>query len=203
VFKALFGLRDRTHSVEAAAGLAYAYRPSLIGAAHRCELADQGLAWRNGRRSGTWAYVDIASIRLSYRPMGMQQHRFRADINHTDGRHITIFSTSKQTVALMEPQAGYAAFMVNLHDRMAAAGSPVMLRAGLRPGIYNAVVTMLVLLALAMSALLVRALWTGEWAGAAFIVAFSGLFAWQIRGFLRWNRPRSYTFEAVPEELLR
>ncbi|MET0969423.1 MAG: hypothetical protein ABWY18_09510 [Tardiphaga sp.] len=203
MFRTLFRFRDRADIAVAAPGLAYAYKASLIGAAHRYELTDHGLAWRTGRRSGVWAYADIATIRLSYRPMGMQQNRFRADVDHVDGRHITIFSTSKQTVALMEPQAGYAGFIVNLHDKMAAVQSPAALRAGLRPGIYNTIVTVLALLALAMTALLVRAVWTGEWAGAAFVVAFSVLFAWQIRGFLRRNRPRSYTFVTVPGELLR
>lgn len=202
VFRRLFRLRNEAFAADAAPGNAYAYKASLIGAAHRYELTDNGLSWRIGRRSGIWTYADIASIRLSYRPMGMQHRRFRADIDHVDGRHITIFSTSKQTVALMEPQAGYAAFLINLHDRLAQADSRVALRAGLRPGIYTAIVTTLALLALAMAALLVRALWTWEVGGAVFIVAFSVLFGWQISSFLRRNRPRSYDFATVPKELL-
>ena len=103
---------------DAELGHAYAYKASLIGAAHRFELTEQGLSWRTGRRNGTWAYADIAAVRLSYRPMGMQHRRFRTDIEHTDGSHITIMSTSKQTVALMQPQAGYAAFILQLLRRV-------------------------------------------------------------------------------------
>jgi hypothetical protein len=184
------------------AGHAYAYKASLIGAAHRYELVDEGLAWRTGRRSGLWAYADIAAIRLSYRPMGMQHRRFRADIDHVDGRHITIFSTSKQTVALMQPQSGYSAFILRLHHYLAETRSTARFNAGLRPRIYMTIVAALALVAIAMSGLLLRALLTGEFAGAAFIIGFSALFAWQIGGFLRRNKPRPYTADAVPQDVL-
>lgn len=199
----LFKRRGASSAAESPAqGQAYAYKASLIGAAHRYELTDQGLTWRTGRRSGLWAYADIAAIRLSYRPMGMQQRRFRADIDHADGRHITIFSTSKQTVALMEPQSGYSAFILQLHRDLAASGSTAKLSAGLRPSIYNIIVAALSLFAVAMIALLLRALWTGEFAGVVFIVGFCVLFCWQISRFLRRNKPQSYNFDDVPGELL-
>lgn len=201
MFGTLFRRRVNAPSADDA-GKAYAYKASLIGAAHRFELTDGGLVWRTGRRSGLWAYTDIRSVRLSYRPMGMQHRRFRADLAHDSGCRITIFSTSKQSVALMEPQAGYAAFLLRLHDRLAQTGSPASLCAGLRTGVYRVIVAAVALLALAMAALGVRALWTGELAGLAFIVMFSGLFAWQIGGFLRRNRPRRYNVNNVPLELL-
>ena len=53
---------------------------------------------------------------------------------------------------------------------------------------------MLTLLSVAMAALLVRAMVTGEWVGALFIVGLSALFGWQIGRFMHRNRPRAYTF---------
>lgn len=47
-----------------------------------------------------------------------------------------------------------------------------------------------------------RALITGEFAGALFLVGFGGWFVWQIGGFMRRNRPRSYTFDALPDDVL-
>jgi hypothetical protein len=204
LFERFFKARDAAAAVDAAApGHAYAYKASLIGAAHRFELTAQGLSWRTGRRSGLWPYEEIAAVRLSYRPMGMQHRRFRADLHHADGSHINIMSTSKQTVALMQPQAGYAAFIRQLHRQLAASGGKAALSAGLRPPIYSAIVVLLALFAAAMAALLLRALWTGEFAGVVFIVGFGALFAWQIGGFIQRNRPRSYTFDEVPETLLK
>lgn len=199
MLESLFGTRAEPAARD---GQAYLYRASLIGPAHRFELTDDGLAWRIGRRSGVWAYGDIAMVQLSYRPMGMQHRRFRADIRHRDGRRLRILSTSKQTVALMAPQSGYGAFIVELHRRLGAAGNTAQLCVGLRPGVYRVVAALLALFALAMAALLLRALLIGEWAGAVFIIGFAALFAWQIGGFLRRNRPRGYRWDAVPAELL-
>src|SRR4051794_23550352 len=53
----------------------YAYKASLIGSAHRFELTDEGLSWHIPRRSGVWRYDEISAIRLSFRPVSMQQHR--------------------------------------------------------------------------------------------------------------------------------
>src|SRR3979409_2556594 len=95
------------------AGSSYAYRASLIGAAHRFELTDAGLSWQVGGKSGVWPYLTIASIRLSYRPVSMQSRRFRADIENAGRARIVVLSTSWQTVALMAPQDhDYRAFIV-------------------------------------------------------------------------------------------
>jgi hypothetical protein len=35
-----------------------------------------------------------------------------------------------------------------------------------------------------------------------FLVGFAALFAWQVGGFIRRNRPRTYTFDRLPQALL-
>jgi hypothetical protein len=181
----------------------YVYKASLIGSAHRFELTDQGLSWHVGGRSGLWPYPEIAAIRLSYRPISMQPRRFRADIEHAGGARIALFSTSWTTVTLMAPQdRDYRAFLTQLHRRLAAAGGKAELIGGLRPGLYHAGMALLAVVAVSMSGLLIRALTTGEWAGALFLIGFAALFGWQIGGFVRRNRPQRYTFDALPEELL-
>src|SRR5262245_16432824 len=102
----------------AASATSYAYKASLIGSAHRFELADEGLSWRIGGRSGLWRYGEITAVRLSFRPVSMQQHRFRADISHAGGGRIAILSTTWQTAALMAAQnQAYRDFIVELHAR--------------------------------------------------------------------------------------
>ena len=190
-------------SAEGAPGIHYAYKASLIGSAHRFELTDKGLAWKISGRTGVWAYRDIAGIRLSYRPTSMQAHRFRADVWNTDGGRIRIVSTNWQTVSLMTPQDnGYRAFITELHARMAAARSTAKLTGGLPSGLYAAALVFVALLAVAMVGLFVRAIATGEHAGALFLVGFALLFNWQIGGFMRRNRPTIYSFDHLPEPLL-
>ncbi|WP_441237232.1 hypothetical protein [Bradyrhizobium sp. 930_D9_N1_4] len=188
---------------EPAPGASYAYKASLIGSAHRFELTDEGLSWHIAGRSGLWRYDEISAVRLSFRPVSMQQHRFRADVSHSGGGHIRIMSTSWQTAALMAPQDnGFRDFILELHARMAQAGSRATLTAGLGRTTYAAVLAFLSVLTVAMAGLLIRALLIGEFAGVLFIIGFAALFVWQVGGFVRRNQPQSYRFDRVPKALL-
>jgi hypothetical protein len=196
-------LPNQASEGEGARTISYAYKASLISSAYQFELTDSGLSWQMGRRSGVWPYADIASIRLSYRPMSMQSRRFRADIERAGGERIAVLSTTWQTVSLMTPQdQGYRAFVIELHRRMKAAGSTASLIGGIGAVTYAMAVAILVLLAIAMIGLLVRALATSEFTGALFLVGMAVWFAWTIGGFIKRNRPRSYSFDALPETLL-
>jgi hypothetical protein len=188
---------------QAASDVHYACKASLIGAAHRFELTDDGFSWRAGSRSGVCRYLDIAAVRLSYRPVSMQPRRFRADIECVSGQRIVILSTSWQTIALMTPQDhDYRAFVTQLHERMAKAGSRAALIAGIGPRTYAIGIALLALVGIAIAGLLVRAIATGEWAGASFLVGFAALLAWQSGGFITRNRPRTYAFDRLPQALL-
>jgi hypothetical protein len=181
----------------------YTYKASLVGSAHQFDLTDAGLSWHIGSRSGVWPYAEIASVRLSYRPMTMQSRRFRADIERAGGGRIALFSTTWQTVALVAPQdESYSAFITELHRRMKAAGSQAALIGGVGQANYATAVTIVALLAIAMVGLLVRALATSQFTGALFLVAMAVWFAWTIGGFIRRNRPRRYAFDQLPEDLL-
>ena len=181
----------------------YTYKASLIGSAHEFKLTDAGLSWRISGRSGVWGYADIAAIRLSYKPTSMQSRRFRADLEGSDGRRISILSTTWQTASLMAPQDhDYRAFITELHRRMAAAGSKAALIGGIGRTSYATALVLVTLLGIAMAGLLIRALAIGEWYGALFLVGFAALFTWQIGGFIRRNRPRTYDFDHLPQALL-
>jgi hypothetical protein len=150
-----------------------------------------------------WPYAEISAIRLSYRPVSMQARRFRADISNANGGRLSLLSTSWQTAALMLPQSEvYRAFVTALHARLAAAGSRAVLTGGLGAKTYLAALALSTLFAIAMAALLVRAVWTGELWGALYLLGFAALFAWQVGGFIARNRPLRYTFEHVPQALL-
>jgi hypothetical protein len=181
----------------------YAYKASLIGSAHQFELTDEGLLWRVGRGSAVWPYVEISAIRLSYRPVSMQQRRFRADIRRNNGARLPVLSTSWQTAALMAPQdQDYRAFIIALHVRMAKAGSRAELTGGLGPKTYAAALALVALVGVMMLSLFVQALLVGLWGGVLFLIGFAALFTWQVGGFLRRNRPLPYSFDHIPEALL-
>ncbi|MGF6313198.1 hypothetical protein ABIB82_007229 [Bradyrhizobium sp. i1.8.4] len=195
-------LQDHSGAGEGTA-VRYAYKASLIGSAHQFELTEDGLSWRIAGRSGVWDYADISAMKLSYRPVSMQQQRFRADIDNAQGGRIAILSTTWQTATLMAPQGHlYRDFIVELHRRMQAAGSTARLVGGLGPKTYTAALALLACLAAAMIGLLLMALLTFNWTGALFLVGFAALFAWQVGGFVTRNRPRRYSFDRLPDALL-
>jgi hypothetical protein len=133
----------------------------------------------------------------------MQARRFRCEIDHLNRQRIAVMSTTWQTVALMTPQdEAYRAFIFELHARLAAAGSKAELIGGLKPVPYALGIALLTFVAIAVTGLFARAVATGEWGGALFLVGFIALFGWQIGGFIRRNRPRHYRFDDVPRELL-
>lgn len=184
-------------------GTQYIFKPSLVGGASQFDLTGEGLSWQVRGKHGVWPLEKIAAIRLSYRPVSMQSRRFRADIEDTRGERVTLYSTTWHTVALMSPQDnGYRTFIVELHRRLAATGSKAVLVVGINPAIYTAGLVVLGLVGVAMLGLLIRALITGEFAGALFLIGFAALFGWQIGGFLRRNKPRTYTFDALPKDVL-
>ena len=189
--------------LEQASPVRYAYKASLIGSPHRFELTADGLSWRLAGRADVWRYGDISAVRLSYRPVSMQSHRFRADIGNIDGARLSMLSTSWQTAALMTPQnRDYRTFITELHVHLAKAGSAARLTGGLGSKVYGAAILCVTLVAFAMTGLLLRAVATGEWAGALFLVGFAALFAWQVGGFITRNRPLTYSFGHIPEALL-
>ena len=188
---------------ETAPGARYAYKASLVGSAHEFELTDAGCQWHAGGKSGLWRYADIAALRLSYRPVSMQSRRFRCDIDHVNRQRLVVASTTWQTVTLMTPQDdSYRAFVLELHRRLAASGSRARLIGGLKPVPYGVGVALLILVAIAVAGLLARAVATGAWGGALFLLGFAALFGWQIGGFIRRNKPRQYGFGQVPQALL-
>src|SRR5438445_53121 len=81
------------------------------------------------------------------------------------------------------------------------AAAPTI-RYAYKASLIGAALVLLAVLGTAMAGLLVRAIATGEFAGALFIVGFTALFGWQVGGFVRRNRPLAYSFDRLPEALL-
>ncbi|TAK48858.1 MAG: hypothetical protein EPO23_05205 [Xanthobacteraceae bacterium] len=187
---------------DTSAPLRYAYKPSLMGGMWEFELGPQALVWRAGRRHGRWPYGTIAKIRLSYRPQSIQNHAFRADITNAGGERIALMSTTWQGIAVLAPQnETYRAFLTSLHGHLAQESRARFITGMARP-LYVAGMAMLGALALAMAGLLARALMSGVYIGALFLVGFAALFMWQSGTYMRRNRPGEYSPRALPPYLL-
>jgi hypothetical protein len=183
--------------------LSYSYKAASFGAPWEFKLRPEGLEWSVGQRGGLLRYDQILHVRLSFRPVTMQSHRFQAEIWSKDFPKIRIASTSWRGIVEQTRQdEAYTAFIVELHRRIADAGATAQFSTGV-PGItYWIGVAVFVAVALGLAALTARALRLGEWAGAAVVGGFFALFLWQLGSFFHRNRPGIYWPESVPAIVL-
>jgi hypothetical protein len=181
----------------------YCFKPSLMGAMSQFTLGPDTLDWQIGRRSGRIPYNQIDGIRLSYRPVTTQSHRFIAEIWSAGNPKIQISSVSWRSMVEQERlDAAYAAFIGELHRRLAAAGAPAQLSTGLPHATYWIGLTVFAAVMAATAILAVRALIAGQWSAAAIIAAFFAVFAYQIGNHFRRNRPGRYRADAIPPNIM-
>ncbi len=182
---------------------AYAYRPSLAGAAVQFRLRPDSFEWRAGWRSRTVPYERIRRIRLSFRPLKLTAKRYLAEVWDADGGKVMIASTSWKSIAEQEPlDAAYRAFLEELHRRLIARAAPTAFETGLPPWLYWPGVAVFVGTALGLATLTAIALKNAQGAGALFVGGFLALFLWRLGGYFRRNRPGTYRPDVLPPGLV-
>ncbi len=181
----------------------YAYKSSVMGAPLEFNLAPDALEWRKGGYAGRTPYGSVRRLRLSFRPITMQNHRFLAEVWLEGGPKLQIASSSwKSLVEHQRLDAEYRAFVSELSRRVGAAGGNTAFDAGSPVYLYWPGVIVFIGAALALAGLAVRALSEQAWGGAAFVAAFFALFLYQAGNFFRRNRPGTFSPDAVPSLLL-
>jgi hypothetical protein len=190
-------------AVPPAENLEYAYRPSLLGAPFEFRLRGEVLDWTAGRRSGHIMLRDVRLVRMWFKPASMQPYRFVTEIRAVGAPKLEIVSSSWKSMVEQERlDEPYAAFVTELHRRIALAGAPARFVQGKQALLYWPGLALFVVVGLLLAALVPRALQAHTLGGAAFIVAFLALFLWQGGNFFRRNRPGEYRPDALPPELL-
>lgn len=183
--------------------VAYAYRPSLLGAAWEFKLTGDGIDWAAGRKAGHIPFRNVRRLRMSYRPASMQSHRFMTELWAEGAPKLKILSSSWKSLVEQERlDKPYAAFVAELHRRIALAAPSARFEQGSHPLLYWPGLLAFAGVALGLALLVVRALQANSKSGAAFIGGFLVLFLWQSGNFFRRNRPGLYRPEALPSELM-
>jgi hypothetical protein len=183
--------------------VAYDYRPSLLGAAWQFKLTGDGIDWATGRKAGHIPFRAVRRLRMSYRPASMQSHRFMTELWAEGAPKLKILSSSwKSMVEQERKDKPYAAFIAELHRRIALAAVPARFEQGSHPLLYWPGLIAFAGVALGLALLVVRALQADSKSGAAFIGGFLVLFLWQSGNYFRRNRPGLYRPEALPAEMI-
>lgn len=181
----------------------YAYKPSLVGAMSEFALQSDAIEWNRAGSVVRVPYADIRRVRLSFRPITMQSYRFIAEIWAMGGKKLTIASCSMRSMFEQTRQdVEYNAFMTELHQRLVPFGAAIRFQTGSPFLLYWIGVAVIAALCLAAAMLIVRSLEAEARLGAAFIAGMLAIFLWQTGGFLRRNKPDTYTPEQVPPRVL-
>lgn len=194
---------DQDNAASGSGDPTYAYKPSLIGAPCQFTLKPDALHWQIGRRAGRLRYDRVRHVRLSYRPVTMQSQRFVTEIWSSDNPKIQIASVSwRSLVEQQRLDAAYAAFIAELHRRLAAAGTTAQFSAGMPVAVYWIGVSVFAAVMAAMGVLTVRAMQAGQWSGAGIVGLFFVVFVYQLGNYFRRNRPGRYRPDALPANVL-
>ena len=181
----------------------YAFKASLIGSMCQFTLKPDALEWQVGRRSGRMRYDEVRAVRLSYRPVTMQSHRFITELWSPGSPKIQIVSVSWRSI--MEQQrldAAYAVFITELHRRLAAAGATVRFSTGLPFATYWVGVVVFGAVLAATGGLLIRASNFDRWAPMVVVGIFFLVFAYQLGTYFYRNWPGRYRPDAIPADVL-
>ncbi len=181
----------------------YSFKASALGSPWEFQLKAEGILWRVGLHSGLIRYDQINRVRLSFRPVTMQNYRFQTEIWSDKMPRLHIASTTWHGIVEQKRQDdAYTAFVTELHRRLAAAGTKAKFSTGIPPVSYWVGLVLFAAVALGLAALTVRALRLGEWAAAAFIGGVFALVIWQLGAFFQRNRPGTYHPDNLPEVVL-
>lgn len=187
----------------AANAVSYSYRATVLGAPRHFTLSEDGIDWNSGLMSGHIPYRNIRRLRMSFRPVSMQSHRFITEVWGEGAPRLRIVSTSWKSMIEQERlDRSYSVFVRELHRRISKTAPSARFERGSSPWIYWPGLAIFVVVALGLAAGAVQALQAGVYAGAAFVGAFLALYLWQIENFLRRNRPGTYSPEALPKEIM-
>src|SRR5258708_1017115 len=100
----------------------YAFKASLIGSMCQFALKPDALEWQIGRRSGRIRYDAVRAVRLSYRPVTMQSHRFIPEIWSAGNPKIQIVSVSWRSIMEQQRLGAYGVGVVKCGGFLLATG---------------------------------------------------------------------------------
>jgi hypothetical protein len=167
-------------------------------------LTDDALIWEEeGEKLDGVFYDDIAEIRLAFAPTRFARNRYRAQIIFREGGMAELFNTDYQGIGnFPEQNEAYAAFLRELHRRVAAASHATVFRQGNSRLGYalNLLLTVFIFAMIALAFVLLTTIgliWI-----AAIKLAIVIFFVPTLIRYIRRAKPGSYDPLALPADVL-
>jgi hypothetical protein len=190
-------------AAHASRNLAYQHRAKPYATEARFEMMQDHLAVTQGSRSGNYPYRDIALVRLVYKPRNTTNEGYQAKLYRHDRKTVALTNLSwKSLVDLDRQDRDYADFVRALVRRIAAANPSVALEAGMPRWLHGVTTAAGVLAIAALVFVGIQALRQGGWPMALMTVAIGAYFCWWTWRYLSRNRPRRFTPDAIPSDVM-
>ena len=182
---------------------AYSHTPRPIGGAISFELREDRLTVDVGRKAVEIPLASVEEVRMTYEPRNLAQKAFRTRLRLKGGRSFSFTSVDwKSRIDARSLDREYRAFTRTLLDAVARANPQARFVAGRSRAAWIATAALAVLSLVAMVAFTFRALQAGATAAAALAVVVALIGIWQLEPMVRLNKPRSFTPDEPPPELM-
>ncbi len=182
----------------------YRFRPNAFAGTRTVRLTDDALVVEEDGKPRDGAFLDeIAEVQLAYAPTRFATNRYRARIVYRKGGMVELTNESYRSLGdFKEQNAEYAAFLTELHRRLAARGCAVRFVRGSSTAAYigNAVLTAFIFACLAAIFVMLVA-WGLYWI-AVVKVAIILFFVPTLIRFMRRARPGGYDPTNLPADML-
>jgi hypothetical protein len=185
------------------APLTYQHRARPYAGEASFELHPAHMAVAQGSRSGDFAYRDIEMVRLLYKPRNTTNEGYQAKLYRRDRKTVSFTNLSWTSLVDMERKdRAYADFVRELIGRIVRDNPRVVLDAGMPRWLHAVTAAAGVAAILALVFVGVRALGEGGWPMALLTVAIGTYFCWWTARYLTRNRPRRFTADAIPADVM-
>jgi hypothetical protein len=181
----------------------YSHRAKPYSAEAEFRLMPAHLRIEQGRRSGDFPYHDIVMVRLTYKPGNTTNEGYMAKLYRRDRRTASLTNLSWKGLVEMERRdADYRRFVELMIAEIRKANPGVILQAGM-PG-WQHKITAVAGLAAVITLVIVtsQAALHNSLPMAALTAALGLYFGWWTIRYLARNRPRGFTADALPEDVL-
>jgi len=181
----------------------YAHNPKPIGSPVSFVLEGDRLSVDTGRKTFDLRLAEVEEVRMIYEPGRMSRRVYRTRLRMRQGR--TVSFTSLSWKSLMEAQElgpAYRAFTECLCRAVAEANPRARFMAGQPYWRWLLTAGIAVACLAAMAIIVWRALQGGATSLALMAVFLAAVGIWQLEPMVRLNRPRSFSPDRPPPDLL-
>ena len=183
--------------------LAYRQNPRPVGFPVTYKLFYDCLVVDTLKRVDEFPLRDVEQVRLTYEPGKLARGSYKTAVRFRDGRSVSLGSVSWSSVFNSVDQTpAYGAFAAALVAAIGEASPRARLEAGKPRLVWSAMVAVAAAIAVAVAAAVALPLSHGSPAGALVALALGAVMAWQMVPVVRRNRPRRFTPQAPPADLL-